>query len=309
MHPLISVIVPVYNVEEYLDRCINSIVQQTYKNLEIILVNDGSTDNSSIICNEWREKDFRIKVIHKENGGISSARNCGLKEATGDYIGFVDSDDYIDLDMYNNLIYSALAEDADLVMCDFIQVVDNQDCNIENRFRGVIEYSRNNLIKEFLLTNIQPFTWNKLYKKNLFDNISFPINKIYEDEFVFYRILHKSKKFIGINYVGYYYCWRSTSIMNENFSNRQFDLIEAVEEVITYIKNYYPQYYKLSYYKYLYVNMLLYNKIRKSKKYCEEKKILRRNMYRNILKIPVQQLNFEQKKLYITAILAILRLR
>ena len=100
MDDLISVIVPVYNVEEYLDRCIESIVNQTYKNLEILLIDDGSTDNSYNICDKWAKKDNRIKVVHKENGGVSSARNVGLDVATGDYIGFVDSDDYISIDMY-----------------------------------------------------------------------------------------------------------------------------------------------------------------------------------------------------------------
>ena len=122
MFPKISVVVPIYKVEKYLDRCIYSIINQTYTNLEIILVDDGSPDNCPKICDEYASKDNRIKVIHKQNGGLSSARNAGIKVATGDYIGFVDSDDFIELDMYEQMYKVAYENDVDLVMSDYYKV-------------------------------------------------------------------------------------------------------------------------------------------------------------------------------------------
>ena len=129
----ISIIVPVYKVEKYLDKCVNSIVGQTYKNLEIILVDDGSPDNCPAMCDEWAQKDSRIKVIHKKNGGLSSARNAGLDACTGDYIGFVDSDDWIEPDMYEYLLNIGMKNNADVSRCEFVIEAENSDITVDSQ--------------------------------------------------------------------------------------------------------------------------------------------------------------------------------
>ena len=181
MEKLVSIIVPVYNVEKYLSKCIDSILAQTYKNLEIILVDDGSKDNSGTICDEYSKKDKRIKIIHKPNGGISDVRNHGLKIATGDYIGFVDSDDYIAEDMFETLVSLLEKNDADISIVSFyeyyngklIGVRENENVEIMNKVEA---------IKELLIDRkIQSYTWNKLFKKELFDGLQFPVGKNFED--------------------------------------------------------------------------------------------------------------------------------
>ena len=159
---LLSVIVPVYNVEEYLERCIESIIASSYKNIEIILINDGSTDKSVHICEKLKAKDERIKVFHKENEGVSSARNYGLENVKGEYITFVDSDDYIDKHMYTNLMNIMLKEDADIVYCDLVQVKSERDNQVDNKLNGYNIYEKDEFIKDFLLVREAPFLWNKI---------------------------------------------------------------------------------------------------------------------------------------------------
>ena len=168
---LISVIVPVYKVEKYLEKCIESVLKQTYTNLQIILVDDGSPDNCGKICDEYAKKDSRIEVIHKINGGLSDARNVGINRANGRYIGFVDSDDYIKEDMYEKLINLIKEYDADISICNLYDVIDGKEY-VRNKDNGIHEYSRIDILKEILLDkNIQSYAWNKLYKKELFDEI------------------------------------------------------------------------------------------------------------------------------------------
>ena len=167
-NPKISVIVPVYKVEKYLDRCVESIVNQTYKNLEIILVDDGSPDNCPAICDAWANKDERIKVIHKENGGVSSARNRGIDAATGDYIGFVDSDDWIEPDMYELLADNAKKYDADISRCGYF--VDWPDHIAQVGNGGILLYEdierRCEMLRSYHLVSA---LWNKIYRRELFE--------------------------------------------------------------------------------------------------------------------------------------------
>ena len=173
----VSVIVPVYNVEKYLKQCLDSIVDQTLEDLEIVLVDDGSVDSSGTICDEYAKKDSRIEVIHKANGGLSDARNVGISKAKGRYIGFVDSDDYIKEDMYEILLNLIKKYDADVSICNLYDVIDGNEC-IRNKENGIREYSRLDILKEVLLDkNIQSYAWNKLYEKELFDEIKYPIRK------------------------------------------------------------------------------------------------------------------------------------
>lgn len=194
----ISIIVPVYKVEEYLDKCIRSLVKQTYKNLEIILVDDGSPDNCPKMCDKWAKKDSRIKVIHKENGGISSVRNTALDIATGDYIGFVDGDDVVSTKMFEILVGDLESTDADMSVCgwssfllgsvpDFtyeekVKVIDGGNVAVNKLLSGKISYS----------------LWNKLYKKDLFEDVRFPLGRNYEDFFIVHKVMIKTHK-IAIN--------------------------------------------------------------------------------------------------------------
>lgn len=236
----ISVIVPIYNVEKYLRRCIDSIINQTYKNLEIILVNDGSPDNCGVICDEYSNKDERIKVIHKKNGGLSDARNAGLEIATGSYIGYVDSDDWIEPNMYEDLINVISYEDSDIASCMVNKIWDEKDViNVKyedelNIITLNTEDALAELIKEKLLTQT---VWNKLYRREIISDIIFEYGKFHEDEFWSYRIIANAKKISIINKGYYNYFQRDTSIMGEGYSLKRLDALDALESRYRFIKN------------------------------------------------------------------------
>lgn len=211
----ISVIVPVYNVEKYLDKCVQSIVNQTYTNLEIILVDDGSSDNCPEICDTWAEKDSRIKVIHKKNGGVSSARNAGLDTATGDYIGFIDSDDYPDKDMYSYLI-SLFDQTVDIVRCTYRKVFENgQAEEIVNDGRIAVKNS-SDFLNDLLLDNsINSNCWCKLYRRSVIGNIRFPQNILIGEDHLFnYRVIKNAKSIVLCNLSKYNYLIREDSVTN-----------------------------------------------------------------------------------------------
>ena len=212
----VSIIVPVYKVERYLDKCISSIVNQTYTNLEIILVDDGSPDQCPQMCDAWAEKDARIRVIHKKNGGLSDARNAGMAVATGELMTFVDSDDWITPDLYTHL-YRRLTEDhSDISACG-VQMVweDGTPPRILTRMGNHVlskEEAMQAIIEESWLK--QP-VWYKLYKTNLIKDILFPVGKYHEDVFWSYQAVDKANKVSVSDYIGYYYLQRNDSIMGE----------------------------------------------------------------------------------------------
>lgn len=223
---LISVIVPVYNVEKYLRKCVDSILAQTYTNLEIILVDDGSPDNCGKICDEYAAKDSRIKVIHQENGGLSAARNAGLDVATGDYIGFVDSDDYIAPDMYEKLYQAIEIYNSDIALCGF------KKFELESRtevYEKKLLY-RDEFLKELLLENIKSYAWNKLYKKSLFDNVRFPEGELFEDLKIMHLIGEKVSAVSFTNKILYYYRIRQGSITFNNRGLNADDYIAATHD-------------------------------------------------------------------------------
>lgn len=237
----VSIIVPVYKVEPYLDKCISSIVNQTYTNLEIILVDDGSPDQCPQMCDAWAEKDARIRVIHKENGGLSDARNAGMAVATGEYIAFVDSDDWIAPDLYTHL-YRRLTEDhSDISACG-VQMVweDGTPPRILTRMGNHVlskEEAMQAIIEESWLK--QP-VWYKLYKTNLIKDILFPVGKYHEDVFWSYQAVDKANKVSVSDYIGYYYLQRNDSIMGEEYSLRRLDAVEAKVQRHAYIKENFP---------------------------------------------------------------------
>lgn len=242
MSDKISVIVPIYKVEKYLHRCVDSIINQTYTNLEIILVDDGSPDSCPKICDEYAKIDDRVKVIHKENGGLSDARNAGLKIATGDYIAFVDSDDWIHKDMYNILHKNIIEKNADIVECGVKKI-----SKFENQFEEIsdesfIKYTKENLMKDLICEDIVKQTvWNKLYRKNVIKDFTFEKGKVHEDEFWTYKVFDRCNILIHINADLYYYFQREDSIMGQVYSTKRLDAIEGRYNRYLLIEKKYPQ--------------------------------------------------------------------
>lgn len=231
----ISVIIPVYNVEKYLKRCLDSVINQTYKNLEIILVDDGSTDNSGKICDEYAKNDKRIIVIHKENGGVSVARNIGLDIGTGDYVNFIDSDDWIDLKFFKKLYDNLLKSHADISCCDYIRTEKYK--NLKKEFLNYMDYYGENILEVYLEKELTS-PCNKLYKKELWQNIKFPANKTNEDICTIFKIFLKSKIVIYTEEKLYYYYKHSDSTTKSKFSNKNLDLLDAWQEVVRLSKKY-----------------------------------------------------------------------
>lgn len=230
--PLVSIIVPIYKVEPYLRRCLDSIVNQTYTNLEVILVDDGSPDNCPQICDEYAVKDRRIVVIHKKNGGLSDARNAGLDICKGEYVSFVDSDDWVDEKYIEILLDLVIKENADIAIGENIQtkqVVQKQ--NIKSITKT---YSHKEALFHLFSQNHLAFivSWGKIYKRNLFSTLRFPIGKFHEDEFTTYLLFNKSKKISYTSIILYFYFQRPNSIMGNQHPH---DLLEAEEKQFDFI--------------------------------------------------------------------------
>lgn len=289
---LISIVVPIYNVEKYLNKCIDSILSQEYKNIEIILVDDGSTDNSGKICDDYTKKDNRIKVIHKENGGLSDARNVGMEKAIGEYIAFIDSDDYIGKDYISTLYNMCITNNSEIAQCSFERVTDNQttnEINVDKKIENMtgIEAIKN-IFKEKYLEYI--VAWNKLYKKSLFENIKYPKGKLHEDEATTYKLFYEAKKVSVTNEKLYYYYIRQNSITNTKFTLKRLDYIEELEEQLKFFNDrnekeiYLEVYYRYSRSLLLFylkcktmenseqIQNELYNKYKESVKYLKSKK-------------------------------------
>ena len=243
-NPLITVIIPVYNVEKYLPECLDSVLAQTYQNLEIIVVNDGSTDSSGEICEYYAKKDSRIRLIVQKNAGLSAARNAALDVAQGEYIICVDSDDYVTED-YIFYLYNLLKKsNADLSIC-LAQEFFNDDNKVVIE-RGEAEniqiYDSITALKKFLLQEgILPSAWGKLYKKELFQSVRYPIGLYYEDLGTLYKILLSCKKVVCSKQKKYYYRQHRSSIMNSSFSEKKLDRIRIAEQMRKDICSVYPE--------------------------------------------------------------------
>ena len=261
----ISVIVPIYNVEPYLRRCIDSIINQTYENLEIILVDDESPDNCGQICDDYAKKDTRIKVIHKKNGGLSDARNVGLEVCTGDFISFVDSDDWIELNTYEIMMKSMNEYNADMVVSNINYVYKNK---VESKYSEdkIRCFNKEEAMKELIKDGlVQAVVWNKLYKRVFIDNLRFKVGKLNEDEFFTYKICAKAERIVYIPEALYQYRQREDSIMG-TYTLQRMDGVEALYERMNFIKNKFPQLYTLEKLRFCYAciyhyQMLLINNI------------------------------------------------
>lgn len=238
--PIISIIVPIYNVEKYINRCIDSILAQTISDFELILVDDGSPDDCGKICDEYEKIDSRIKVIHKKNGGLADARNIGLDIAIGEYIGFIDSDDYIKIDMYEKLLNACICNQADISMCGRYNVYKNE-LKPSFSFDGCRVWDSKEAIQNLLTwNNIDSSACDKLFKKSLFDKTRFPVGKYNEDIFVMTEILFRANKIVHIGESKYYYYHRPESITTEAFSEKKMDLLDASQNVLNFVSDKYP---------------------------------------------------------------------
>lgn len=235
MSDLISIIVPIYNVEKYLQECIESLLKQTYKNIEIILVDDGSPDNCPQICDEFLKKDKRIKVFHKVNGGLSDARNYGLERATGNYICFVDSDDFVTEDYIEFLYNKLILNNVDIAMCGFTNYYN------DNKMKCKIKKVQNKIYDRELahiylnvLGYFDVASWNKIYKKELFNDVRFPVGKTCEDWRIMHNIIDKTNNVFYDSAIKYYYRRRENSITSSK--KVRMDSIEAALDALEFYK-------------------------------------------------------------------------
>lgn len=237
--PLISVIVPVYKVEAYLDRCLESITAQTYNNLEILLVDDGSPDNSGAICDAWAAKDSRIRVIHKQNAGSGAARNTALDLAQGQLLAFVDSDDYIAPDMYSHL-YSLLQCGADIAECGYAETF-GDDMSFGGGDSTPVEYAPEEAMALHIREEaFSQLIWNKLYRREVAEGIRFPTGGRIDDEYYTYRLLGNAKKLVRSQRICYAYRQQEGSVMHQRFSLKRVESLEAKLQRLRYLEEHMP---------------------------------------------------------------------
>lgn len=237
--PNISIIVPIYNVELYLHRCVDSLLRQTYKNFELILVDDGSPDNCGAICDEYAAADSRICVIHKPNGGLSDARNAGLEVVQGEYIAFVDSDDWVAKDYLERLMATLIDTGADICECDVLRTSGEEICPEQGT---PVVYETAEALLQLIHDGVfRQYVWNKLYRREVIADILFPKGKTNEDEFWTYQVFGNAKMVAKISDVLYFYFQRPGSIMGETYSLRRLDALEAKLQRQRYVDTKFPQ--------------------------------------------------------------------
>ena len=304
MKDLISVVIPVYNVEEYLDRCIESVINQTYKNLEIIIVDVGSTDNSGNLCDKWANVDSRIKVYHKENAGLSSARNFGIKKSTGEYIAFLDSDDFLNLSFYEKLLNYLKKSKSSIVISgvmSFSNINEIKKHNQEEFNLEILEgldkfkYLEKGKVLDTVLAS------NKLYRKELFKEIHYPEGKIHEDAFIIHYLLDLSKRIVYTNEKLFYYFKRSNSITS-TYNLKRLDEIEALKDRLNFfcqdkfINTPYKEFTYISYVGYLIKHYFLLNY--HNDNYSKEIKLIKKEYNNNYFKIMKCNVNIQSKLKY-----------
>lgn len=244
MQDLVTVIVPVYKVESYLPRCVDSLLNQTYKDIEIILVDDGSPDSCGKICDEYAMQDNRIAVIHKENGGLSDARNAAIPLSHGQYIVFVDSDDWVSNHYIEHLNNAIKKDDADLAFSWFENIFEGQSESKPNReeIEDYVCLDSQNCLKRLLYQDgVECCACGKLYKKNIIADLQYPVGKLYEDIPVTYECIKRAKKIAIISNVDYFYFWRKSSIQYQKFNLRKLDGVTHCREMLEAVKKDFPE--------------------------------------------------------------------
>ncbi len=288
MEPLISVVVAVYNSEPYLHRCIESIILQSYKNLQIILVDDGSPDNSGAICDEYAKEDSRITVIHKENGGLSDARNKGIDIAKGEYITFVDADDYISFD-FVEVLYGCIKEfDADISVCNIV-VFSGEYAPPKEPSVTVKVFNPKCAIETMLLQREFTNSANgKLYAKKLFETSRFTKGILYEDFDLIFDIVDLAQKVVYCSEAEYYYYINQAGIMHENIDERHFVLIDISKRMLNTFSKKYPTLKNQAYSRYIFSVFFINDRIvynNKQNEFSAEREAFRTEIKKDIFKI------------------------
>lgn len=242
MKSLVSVIVPMFNVESYIRRCLDSLEEQTYRNIEIIVIDDGSEDEGANIAREYSRRDSRFIIISQKNGGQGKARNTGIAAAKGDYITFVDSDDYISHQYIERGMELSAMYDADVVSLDLIKFFDGQIPKCNTGYPEVISFSGEEAVEDmWYQRHLASSAWGKIYRKNLLEDIPFPEGVLYEDLGVVYRWLHRAGKVVWTSEKLYYYYQRSNGTMNGEFSIKKLDRIAVSKELLCWAEKLCPE--------------------------------------------------------------------
>ena len=239
MDDLISIIVPVYNVEDYVEKCIITLLEQTYKNIEILLIDDGSTDNSGKICDKFALCDERIKVYHRKNSGLSATRNFGISQSKGKWLSFVDSDDYLDTNTYSSCMEIANNEITDIICFGYCRVKEDGTI-IEQVIPRSGNYSVADAMRELASNRIGNYAWNKVYRSEVFHGIVYPENRLWEDIGTTWKVFERAKKISIIGETFYRYLCRDTSIVRNISAKGYIDIFELEYEEYLYLKNHYP---------------------------------------------------------------------
>ena len=259
---LISVIVPVYNVAQYLEKSIASIQQQTYQNLEIILVDDGATDESGRLCEQIAEEDERVLVYHKENEGLSQARNDGLKQAHGDYVIFIDSDDYIHSEMIASLYQQLVKEDADVSSCGVMNVYANSESPQTENQDDYFVCDTETFLREYLIGEKIPGTiCNKLIKKEVAAQLTFPKGLIYEDAYYHFDLIKVAKKYVVNTNPYYYYFHRGDSITTKPYAEKDLAYIDIYQKFYTEVVKEYPNLTEVAFFRLAYAHFFILDKM------------------------------------------------
>lgn len=260
---LVSIIIPVYNVEEYLEQCLDSVINQTYKNLEIWLVDDGSEDSGGKICDEYKELDSRIRVIHKENGGLSSARNVALDLMKGEYVYFLDSDDFISLDLIETYINLAEKYNVDVIMGTLYEFYGNIDTNVYiNPNIHPEKFSKKEALKLMLLDEkLYHAAAGPMFKSDLYTDIRFPVGMLYEDYATVYYVILKCQSVLYIDDNRYYYRMRPGSIMNSKVTEKDMVILDIADNVSSDMVKEYPELENYAIRKKIIVNLKFYSRI------------------------------------------------
>lgn len=277
----IGVIIPVYNVENLLKKCVDSVVNQSYKNFTIYLVDDGSTDNSGKICDEYKEKYDFIQVFHKENGGLSDARNYALDRIDTEYVIFIDSDDYIAKNYIEELYTAAEKYNADLVISNSKSVYNYSEGNEQEKINsnGIIELSKEEAFRRILLQqDCDVSATSKIYKREIFQSIRYPVNELYEDILIIDKIIEKAQKIVLNKYAGYFYYQRQGSIMYGSMSAKRKILENVCDNILTIVKKDYPSIVDAAIWRYVYCNFYLLGRSVLDDEYISYSKHLRDNI-------------------------------
>lgn len=310
--PKISVIVPVYKVENYLDRCVQSILNQTYTNLEILLVDDGSPDKCPCMCEEYAKKDNRVKVIHKQNGGLSDARNAGIDVATGEYITFVDSDDWISENCIEILQQTIDKNGTKISVIDTVESDGSKESErsySEGKIHKEVYTAEEAMRVIFLQDEFNTSAWAKLYHRSIFDEVRFTTGILYEDLDLIYKLFDKAGNISFSREAQYYYFQRNDSIVHAGFDSRHFVIIDISQDILNFVNEKYPEIHDAAVCRYVFSNILILSRIKRADEYKEE----RIRICNNLLAIKKEiyhssSINIKQKiKVFLIAILRKMR--